>query len=129
MCHLRHGTTMKHPTNRFKHAFVVTALSLFISACTQHDPITGDVIPQGNQRYTFSEVKRRTANLIPGMSRRDVLIRLGSPAHRAGDDWVYLPERPGVILPAEALRVRFERGRYTNHAYEPIILGERLPMP
>ena len=87
---------MKHPTNRFKHAFVVTALSLFISACTQHDPITGDVIPQGNQRYTFSEVKRRTANLIPGMSRRDVLIRLGSPAHRAGDDWVYLPERPGV---------------------------------
>lgn len=115
-------------TTRALMTFSTAVLLVIGTACVQRDPRTGRTLPAGDQRYTYQDVKGRASELVPGMSRRDVLVLLGSPAHRAGDDWVYLPERSGLLLPADAMRVRFQRGRYTEHQFEPIILGERLPL-
>lgn len=79
-----------------------------------------------NQKYDFDEVKKRAKQLKPGMTGYNVLILLGSPAKKEGDAWVYLPSRTGAILPAEALQVNFERGRYVSHKFQPIIGAERV---
>ena len=63
-----------------------------------------DGAPPG-QRYELDEVKRRLAELTPGMGRTEVLLTLGSPAKREGGDYLYLPSRPGLLLPADAVRV------------------------
>lgn len=81
------------------------------------------------QRYELDEVKRRLEELGPGMSRTEVLLTLGSPAKREGGDYLYLPSRPGLILPADAVRVHFENGRYVEWRWQPIILGERVDTP
>jgi len=78
------------------------------------------------QKYEYGAVKQRLPQLRKGMTHLDVMIRLGSPAHESDAVWVYLPNRPGVILPSEALKVRFENGRYVKHSFQPVILGERL---
>ncbi len=80
----------------------------------------------GNQRYPYDDVKRRLKSLQKGATKAQVYIALGAPAKIEGSDWLYLPERSGLIFPAEALKVRFEYGRYVSHSFQPIVLGERL---
>jgi hypothetical protein len=81
-----------------------------------------------NQKYAFSEVKKRARGLRAGMSRSEVLITLGSPAEIRGNTWVYLPPKPGYVVPTELLEVRFERGRYVAHEFKVILFGQR-PVP
>jgi len=100
-----------------------------VAACTPREPVTGDVATPRGQRYTFDYVEQHADQLRAGMSQLDVLLLLGSPAERQGEDWVYLPSREGIVLPAQALRVEFDDGRYVKHRYEPVVLGERLPLP
>ncbi len=81
-----------------------------------------------NQKYAFSEVKKRAKGLRPGMPRSDVLITLGSPAEVRGNTWVYLPPKPGYVVPTELLEVRFQSGRYVSHEFKAIVFGQR-PVP
>ncbi len=79
-----------------------------------------------NQKYEIGEVISRARQLEPGMAKLDVLLRLGSPAERHGDHWLYLPSDPGVLIPQQALVVKFERGRYLLHKKQLVTLGERI---
>jgi outer membrane protein assembly factor BamE (lipoprotein component of BamABCDE complex) len=81
-----------------------------------------------NQKYAFNEVKKRAKGLRPGMSRSEVLITLGSPAETHGSTWVYLPPKPGYVVPTELLEVRFQSGRYVSHEFRAIVFGQR-PVP
>ena len=101
---------------------------LAFASCVNVDPETGETIPRGNQRYEFKEVERNAEKLETGMSKYQVLMLLGSPAEESkqGDVWVYLPERPAVIIPASALRLQFRNGRLADHGYHPIVLGQRF---
>jgi hypothetical protein len=60
------------------------------------------------------------------MSKAEVLLQLGSPAARGADYWEYYPSRSGLLVPAEALRVRFRGDRYVGKSSVPIVLGEEL---
>ena len=97
-------------------------------SCVSVDSETNRPIPRGNQRHEFEEVTRRAENLQNGMSKRDVLLLLGSPAETSDLDhvWVYLPERPAVIVPGRALRLEFEDGVLVDHGYHAIVLGARF---
>jgi outer membrane protein assembly factor BamE (lipoprotein component of BamABCDE complex) len=102
--------------------------ALLASACVNTDPQTGETIPRGNQKYFFSEVEKQAEQLKDGMSKMDALILLGSPAEQSddGDIWIYLPERPAILIPSRALRLQFENGVLVKHGYRPIILGAEL---
>ena len=62
------------------------------------------------------------------MTKYQVLMLLGSPAEKSerGNVWVYLPERPAVLLPGQALRIEFKSGQLVEHGYHPIILGKQF---
>mgnify|MGYP003572432725 CR=1 FL=1 len=109
---------------------IVTLLLLLLlaSACVSVDPETGKEIPRGGQRYEFATVERRAEKLRDGMTKYEALIMLGSPAETSDDGnvWVYLPERPAVLVPSRALRLVFEEGRLKKHGYRAIIFGTRL---
>jgi len=109
---------------RLVSACILVLISICMINCVERDPQTGEVIPQGDQRFPYATVKERAERLAPGMSRTQVMILLGSPARRDGDDWVYRDDRDGILIPAEAMRVTFDRGRYVSHKTEPIILGQ-----
>ena len=51
------------------------------------------------------------------------MIRLGSPAEMRGNTWIYLPEKPGFLVPRELLEVRFERGVFVSYEFKPIVFG------
>ncbi|MCH7797453.1 MAG: hypothetical protein IID28_03270 [Planctomycetes bacterium] len=51
------------------------------------------------------------------------MIRLGSPAEMRGNTWIYLPEKPGFLVPRELLEVRFERGVFVSYELKPIVFG------
>ena len=97
-------------------------------ACVNVDPETNEVIPRGNQVLKFEEVERGAKQLQEGMSKREVVTLLGSPAEKGtrGDVWIYLPERPAVIIPGRALRLEFKNGHLASHGYHAIVLGTRL---
>jgi outer membrane protein assembly factor BamE (lipoprotein component of BamABCDE complex) len=101
---------------------------LVLVSCVQVDPNTGKTIPRGNQRFEFDTVERRAEQLKEGMSKTQVLYLLGSPAEKSGDGdvWVYLPERPAVLIPGRALRLLFQNGRLVEHGYRAIVLGKDL---
>jgi outer membrane protein assembly factor BamE (lipoprotein component of BamABCDE complex) len=107
-------------------AIALAALSL--ASCVNVDPETNEVIPRGDQRYEFDKVKENAEELALGMSKFECLLLLGSPAEKSdrGDVWVYLPERPAVIIPGKALRLEFENGKLKEHEYRAIVLGARL---
>ena len=107
---------------------LLPALLLLLVGCVNVDPKSGKTIPRGNQRYEFSDVERRAKRLKNGMSKGDALMLLGSAAEVSsdGDVWVYLPERPAVLIPARALRLVFENGRLVKHGYRAIVLGQDL---
>ena len=107
---------------------VLLACVLTACGCVNVDPQTNEIIPRGNQRYEFDEVTHNAQDLKDGMSKAQVLFLLGSPAEKSqrGDVWVYLPERPAVIIPGRALRLQFRNGRLLEHGYHAIVLGTRL---
>ena len=78
------------------------------------------------QLNEYDKVKSLLPRLSVGMSSLDVLLILGAPASKEGQTWIYLPERPGFFIPAESLKVQFDRGRYSGHEFVPIVLGENL---
>ncbi|HEX5051971.1 MAG TPA: outer membrane protein assembly factor BamE [Planctomycetota bacterium] len=104
------------------------ALAATLAGCVNVDPDTGETIPRGNQRYEFSKVTESAERLHPGMNKLEVLFLLGSPAEKddAGDTWIYLPERPAVLLPARALQLTFKEGVLVEHGYRAIVLGQKL---
>lgn len=108
--------------------FVVAVLvSLAAVGCAADEALTADQAQAtASQKYDFEYVKRQSSQLEPGMSKAEVLILLGSPAQREAAKWVYLPTRSGLLVPAEAMVVRFIEGRYDSHRFEPIVLGERV---
>ena len=107
---------------------MLVACALVATSCYNVDPQTKEIIPRGNQRYEFEEVQRNAKQLKEGMSQLEVMMLLGSPAERSkrGDVWVYVPERPAVIIPGRALRLQFRDGRLADHGYHAIVLGTRL---
>ena len=107
---------------------VILACALLSASCVNVDPETNEVLPRGDQRYKFDEVQRNAKKLKEGMTKYQVLMLLGSPAEKSerGNIWVYLPERPAVIIPGRALRLEFKSGQLAEHGYHAIILGQRL---
>jgi outer membrane protein assembly factor BamE (lipoprotein component of BamABCDE complex) len=102
--------------------------ALMLAGCVNVDPQTGKTIPQGGQKYEFSTVERHAEKLQDGMTKLDVQLLLGSPAERSDDGaiWVYLPERPAVLVPSRALRLQFEGNVLVKHGYSTIVLGQPL---
>jgi outer membrane protein assembly factor BamE (lipoprotein component of BamABCDE complex) len=102
--------------------------ALMLAGCVSVDPKTGKTLPRGDQKYSFDTVERRSEQLRKGMTKLDVMMLLGSPAERSddGDVWVYLPERPAVLVPSRALRLVFENNVLAKHSYSAIVLGQQL---
>ncbi len=75
------------------------------------------------QKYEYKEVRRLVKKLARGTPRHQVMIRLGSPAEMRGNTWIYLPEKPGFLVPRELLEVRFERGVFVSYDFKPIVFG------
>ncbi len=106
----------------------MSAFLFLACSCVPVDPATGEYKPRGNQRYEYSRVKEYAERLEKGLTMYQVLMILGSPAEKAmrGDVWVYLPERPGILVPASALKLEFREGRLYDYGYHAIVLGQRL---
>jgi outer membrane protein assembly factor BamE (lipoprotein component of BamABCDE complex) len=104
------------------------ALLPLTTACVTENTTTGEMIPRGNQRYPWDRVKELEKQLKDGMTKSQVMYLMGSPAetNKEGDEWVYLPERYGILIPAEALHLKFEGATLVKHGYRPIILGAQL---
>lgn len=102
------------------------AIPLF-AGCVADEPGAEPYVQAAvHQKYTLDEVRERLDQLQPGMTKRDVLLTLGSPAIRRETYWEYWPERSGRMLPTTAVRVLFEEQRYTGRRIVPIVLGEEL---
>ena len=104
---------------------IASLLGLFLVGCISIDPETG---AREHQRYQFDYVSERADQLEVGMGKTTVLQLLGSPAEKSddGDVWVYLPERPAVIIPGRALHLEFRNGALIEHGFRAIILGQEL---
>lgn len=98
------------------------------SACVTENTTTGEMVPRGDQRYPWDEVKKRAARLQDGMSKGHVLNLMGSPAEidESDEHWTYLPERRGILVPAEALHLVFENGVLVEHEYRSIVFGAQM---
>jgi outer membrane protein assembly factor BamE (lipoprotein component of BamABCDE complex) len=101
---------------------------LITPACVNTDPQTGENIPRGNQRHPFDDVEKNAEQLKDGMSKTQAMMLLGSPAEQSddGNTWVYLPERPAVLIPSRALRLEFKDGVLVKHGHRLIVLGQDL---
>jgi outer membrane protein assembly factor BamE (lipoprotein component of BamABCDE complex) len=101
---------------------------LALAGCVTQDMNTGQMVPRGQQGMEFSKVEKYAENLKDGMTKVEALLLLGSPAEKddAGDVWIYLPERYGILIPARALRLEFKNNVLVDHGYRPIILGATL---
>jgi outer membrane protein assembly factor BamE (lipoprotein component of BamABCDE complex) len=108
--------------------FALSLIALMVAGCVNVDPETGQTIPRGDQRYKFADVERQAGKLKDGMTKMQVLILLGSPAEagEGGNVWIYLPERPAVLVPSHALRLEFNNDILVSHGYRPIVLGNRF---
>lgn len=95
-------------------ALIVTVL-LAATACSSTDIHTPSrAHPQ--QKYALGAVRQRVKELQPGMSRMEVMIRLGSPATQKTSTWIYKPEDEGLgIIPREVLIVSFQGNAYVSH--------------
>lgn len=103
-------------------------LALGASACVTENAQTGEPVPRGDQRYPFDKVQELAKRLEKGMSKPQVLVLLGSPAEIDAEDnqWIYLPERYGILIPAKALRLEFKDQVLTDFGYRAIVLGAQL---
>lgn len=107
-------------------ALVIAAFVSGVCGCAVDEASTTDAGAIYQQKYDMEYVRGQLDRLQPGMGKAEVVILLGSPAEEQASKWIYRPNRSALIVPAEALVVRFEQGRYVSHRFEPIILGERL---
>jgi outer membrane protein assembly factor BamE (lipoprotein component of BamABCDE complex) len=98
------------------------------SACVTENTTTGEMVPRGNQRYPFEKVQEKAKELKNGMSKAKVLMLLGSPAEidEKDDQWIYLPERYAILIPAQALQLDFKDHVLVDFGYRPIVLGAQL---
>ncbi len=107
-------------------AMIVFALWCLAAAggCRTESAKTG-FYDQGHprQKYQYKEVRALVKKLPRGTPRHEVMIRLGSPAEMRGNTWIYLPEKPGFLVPRELLEVRFERGVFVSYELKPIVFG------
>ena len=99
---------------------------LVLASCVNVDPETGKTIPRGNQRYEYAKVKEMAERLQKGMTRLQVLTLLGSPAETKDNVWIYLPERPAVLVPSSALRLSFGVQRLESWEFRTIVLGQQI---
>ena len=106
--------------------FVLFALVL--AGCVNVDPETEKTIPRGGQKNKFAVVEEKAEQLRDGMTKIEVITLLGSPAETSngGDIWVYLPERPAVLVPSHALRLVFQNNILMSHSSPVIIVGQKL---
>lgn len=109
-------------------SFALLALLAGASACVTQNATTGEMVPRGKQHYPWERVQELAEGLEVGMTKVQVMALMGSPAETdpTGDQWVYLPERYAILIPAQALRLEFEDGVLIEHGYRPIVLGARL---
>ena len=107
---------------------VLPLLALLLAGCVNVDPEIGKTLPRGDQKHLFADVEKQAEQLKDGMSKWDVLILLGSPAETSsgGDVWIYLPERPAVLVPSHALKLEFKNDVLVSHGYRAIVLGGTL---
>lgn len=108
--------------------FILPLIALLLAGCVNVDPETGKTIPRGNQRHMFADVEKQAEQLKDGMTKLQAMFLLGSPAETSsgGDVWVYLPERPAVLVPSRALRLEFKNDILVSHGYRAIVLGNTL---
>jgi outer membrane protein assembly factor BamE (lipoprotein component of BamABCDE complex) len=97
-------------------------------ACVTENTDTGEMVPRGNQRYPWDTVKELAKDLKVGMNKLQVTLLMGSPAEVDAEDnqWIYLPERYAILIPAEALRLEFKGTELVEFGYRPIVLGAQL---
>jgi outer membrane protein assembly factor BamE (lipoprotein component of BamABCDE complex) len=98
------------------------------SACVTQNMDTGEMVPRGKQRYPWEKVKELAKQLKDGMRKDQVLLLMGSPAEvdKEEDQWIYLPERYAILIPAQALRLEFKNQILIDHGYRAIVLGAQL---
>jgi outer membrane protein assembly factor BamE (lipoprotein component of BamABCDE complex) len=98
------------------------------AACVTEDTTTGELVPRGDQKYTFERVEKAAERLAVGMTKTEASLLLGSPAEtsESGDVWVYLPERYGILIPTKALRLEFHEQVLAEYGFQAIVLGARL---
>ncbi len=103
-------------------------LLLGLSACVTKNTTTGEMVPRGNQRYPWERVKEFAKQLQNDMTKTQVLLLMGSPAEVDKEDnqWIYLPERYGILIPAQALQLEFRGDVLADFGYRPIVLGTKL---
>ena len=98
------------------------------SGCVTENTTTGEMVPRGNQRYPWDKVKELAKGLKKGMTKAQVMLMVGSPAEVDKEDnqWIYLPERYGILIPAQALQLEFRGDVLADFGYRPIVLGTKL---
>jgi outer membrane protein assembly factor BamE (lipoprotein component of BamABCDE complex) len=113
------------------HAFVLLVALTAISgstACVTQKADTGEMVPRGDQRYEWSKVKELAKQLKDGMTKTQVMMLMGSPAEvdETDNQWIYLPERYAILVPAQALQLDFKDRILVKHGYRAIVLGAQL---
>lgn len=73
-------------------------------------------------------MKKLSVRLRQGMLPIEVKALLGSPADRSDDGhvWTYLPDRPALLVPGEALRLDFADGSLDRWEFTTVVLGQDL---
>lgn len=98
------------------------------AGCVTENTTTGEMVPRGNQRYPWDKVKELAKGLKKGMTKAQVMMQMGTPAEIDKDEnqWIYLPERYGILIPTEALRLEFKDLVLEDFGYRPIVLGAQM---
>ncbi len=98
------------------------------TACVTENTTTGEMVPRGNQRHPWAKVQELAKDLKKGMTKAQTMVLMGSPAEgdETGDQWIYLPERYGILIPAQALRLEFKDRVLVDFGYRAIVLGTQL---
>jgi outer membrane protein assembly factor BamE (lipoprotein component of BamABCDE complex) len=109
---------------------LLALLALFAgtSSCVTENTTTGEMVPRGKQRYPWDTVVELAKQLQKGMTKVQVVSLMGSPAEVDKEDnqWIYLPERYAILIPAQALRLEFNGQVLTDFGYRAIVLGAQL---
>jgi outer membrane protein assembly factor BamE (lipoprotein component of BamABCDE complex) len=101
-------------------------LFLFVCGCNTYEKNSGKYWDLRNQRYFYEEVKSRLDQLHKGMTKMDVAVTVGSPAKTYENMWIYLPDRPAIYVPGEAIVIEFEGNLYIRHRKTLVLLGETI---
>jgi outer membrane protein assembly factor BamE (lipoprotein component of BamABCDE complex) len=98
------------------------------SACVTENTTTGEMVPRGGQRYPWEKVKELAKKLKKDMTKTQVMLLMGSPAEIDKEDnqWIYLPERYAILVPAQSLQLDFKGTVLVDFGYRPIVFGAQL---